>query len=329
MESKNEKWKMLKLIFLIIILVATIIACVYFLIESIKSDNPQEKNVNKNNKTKIEKKSTWEGEQLAVQGAYADPEVVKLPDGTYRMYYGVEPEQKNRLEVYASNSVDGKTWTQDPRNYGTKYGFIDILKLADGSYRMYYYHTSERVIKSALSTDGLNWTDEPGIRLDNIDSDNLGFENIAAPTVIQLDDGTFVMVYRVSVPQKYAEFVPNDRTTLLLWATSNDGLNWSKKGIAVDTRRALLEGHADGPEWRKTEDGKNMLYFWGYKGVYESEFSNGQFLEPDLVYGGESSDKLVAYRPDPPSDPSLIKIKDQWFMYYGHHTKGIYYTTLK
>jgi hypothetical protein len=48
----------------------------------------------------------------------------------------------------------------------------DIIKLADGSYRMYYGASlsppisgATHAIKSAISTDGLNWTVESGYRL--------------------------------------------------------------------------------------------------------------------------------------------------------------------
>jgi hypothetical protein len=38
---------------------------------------------------------------------------------------------------------------------------------------------------------------------------------------------------------------------------------------------------------------------------------------------------MAPFPENPPGDPTLIEINDKWFMYYGQHTKGIYYATLE
>jgi len=40
-----------------------------------------------------------------------------------------------------------------------------------------------------------------------------------------------------------------------------------------------------------------------------------------------NKDSMAKFPPNPPGDPTLAKIKDKWFMYYGQHGKGIYYAT--
>ena len=84
----------------------------------------------------------------------------------------------------------------------------------------------------------------------------------------------------------------------------------------------------DGPELVKWDDGSIRLFFWGYFGVYESTFENGNFSEPKFVYYGPNFDEKVLFPPSPPGDPTLVKIGDTWNMFYGYFQKGIYRATL-
>lgn len=61
---------------------------------------------------------------------------------------------------------------------------IDIIKIADGRYRA-FYHDGPSDVKSAISTDGKNFTLEPGARI------NGG----VMPSLVQLDDGRWRMYY--------------------------------------------------------------------------------------------------------------------------------------
>jgi len=56
---------------------------------------------------------------------------------------------------------------------------------------------------------------------------------------------------------------------VLTWATSADGLAWTKKGIAVDIRNATLAGQLDGPELVTVDDGKIHIFATSDAGVYE------------------------------------------------------------
>ncbi|MEK9156469.1 MAG: hypothetical protein AAB360_04240 [Patescibacteria group bacterium] len=89
-----------------------------------------------------------------------------------------------------------------------------------------------------------------------------------------------------------------------------------------------MYGLADGAEWVRWEDGSLQVYFWSYAGIYHTIYDNGTFTTPTFDYTN-NQDSRVKFAPDPPSDPTLIKIKDTWFMYYGQHEKGVYYTTFK
>jgi len=81
------------------------------------------------------------------------------------MYYAIEPEVPgNKLEVYSATSSDGINWVPENGIRRTFTVFPDVIKLPDGTWRMYFQNAG--VIKSATSSDGLLWKDESGIRID-------------------------------------------------------------------------------------------------------------------------------------------------------------------
>ncbi|HLB95409.1 MAG TPA: hypothetical protein VJK26_00700 [Patescibacteria group bacterium] len=271
---------------------------------------------------------TWQEQGVAIAGKFADAEIVDLGGGKYRLYYSVEPEVSgNKLEMYSSTSTDGITWTKEEgirKEFAT---FPDVVKLPDGTFRLYFQNAG--VIKSATSKDGLTWQDEPGMRIDKEES-GFTLENVGAQSTFQLDDKTYLMVYRgtINEPYKTTEKLPNQETHLYFWATSKDGLSFEKKGIAFDSRNETLLGATDGAEWVRWDDGELRIYFWSYSGVYHVVYEDDTFSE--LVFDfTNNKDTQAKFAPDPPGDPTLAKIDNQWLMYYGQHTKGIYYAVLK
>ena len=239
------------------------------------------------------------------------------------MYYAIQPEvMGNNFEVYSSTSTDGKSWTKDPGTRKTMVTFPEVVKLSDGRYRMYFQ--SGGVIKSAISTDGLTFTDEAGTRIDKTNELGLTFDNVAAPTIYAETD-SFVMVYRGTVNTPYVgEKVPNQNTQILLWATSVDGLTWTKKGLAVDSRNATLYSLADGPELFVWKDGSVKLSFWSYQGVYWSTFEDGAFSTPEKVFALAESTTMNKFPTPTPGDPTYAEFNGVWYMYYGQKT-GIDY----
>lgn len=285
---------------------------------------------NQNSPTELAK--TWKEVTYAVKGSYADADVVQVSDKLWRMYYAVQPEvQGNNLEVYSATSNDGKTWTQESGARKAMATFPDVVKLSDGRYRMYYQNAG--VIKSAISSDGLSFADETGTRMDTNNTAGLTLGNVAAPTTTQLSDGSFVMVYRGSINERYNAGVPvpNTSTNLLLWATSTDGLTFTKKGIAIDSRNTTLAGQLDGPDFVQWDDGTLGLYMTSYTGVYSSSFNGTSFSEPALAFAGQAKKDNMGFHGAPPGDPTTIKIGDTWFMYYGNTgtESGIWYATLR
>jgi len=271
---------------------------------------------------------TWETGGLAAAGNFADADVIALGDGQYRLYYSLEPEVAGfNGQVYSALSTDGKKWVQEEGTRIERATFPSILKLSDGRFRMYYQ--SAGTIKSAVSADGLSWSEEPGTRIDTTNTVGLTLTNVGAPTVEKIGE-EYVIVYFGAINEKYtgAGLVPNNETHPLLWATSADGLTFEKKGIALDSRNSELKGWMDGPELVAWEDGEVRLYFWGYVGIYYSTFADEKFSDPVLTLAAPNPDNSL-FPAKPPADPTLVKIGETWFMYYGGHTEGIYYATLE
>lgn len=309
-----------------ILLVVTVLGVIGFGGYKVMQSRKSNKDTSSSKKTTATAK-TWTAGDIAVEGQFADACVVKVSDSLWRLYYAIQPEVTgNRFEVYSATSSDGITWTQEAGSRKTMATFPEVIKLEDGQYRMYFQ--SAGVIKSAISSDGLSFTDESGTRIDTVNSENLTFDNVAAPSIIQNKDGLFVMVYRGTINVRYAENTPSPTTQVLMWATSSDGLTFTKKGLAIDSRNSTLNGQLDGPDIVLWDDGNYRVFATSYTGVYEFTFDGTTFGGPTLAFAGEAKQTNMGFTGAPPGDPTTAKIGDTWFMYYGK-TNGIAYATLK
>jgi len=115
------------------------------------------------------------------------------------------------------------------------------------------------------------------------------------------------MVYRGTINEKYSAQVPNNTTQLLLWAVSQDGLNFEKKGIALDSRNSTFQGLLDGPELVQWDDGVR-LYFWSYRGIYHVDFKDGAFSQNAQFDYSTSSNSNNQFPANPPGDPTLADL---------------------
>ncbi len=311
-----------------IILITTFLLVGYFDKRSdfnpASQDNKNSNNLNSENPTQEVSVLEWKEKGVAISGKYADAEIVNLENRQYRMYYTPEPEVSDfRGQVYSAISSDGISWTQESGERKQWATFPSVIKLADG-YRMYFQNSGE--IKSAFSEDGLVWKDDAGTRINKENNAGLNLENVASPTVIKTNNN-YIIVYRGTINEKYSSEVPNSETQLFLWATSDDGLTFEKKGIALDSRNSDFSGLLDGPEFVKWGD-EIRLYFWSYKGVYHVVYENQKFSDEEFDFTN-SDNPQNKFPENPPGDPTLEKINNKWFMYYGQHSKGIYYANLE
>ena len=142
------------------------------------------------------------------------PRVVRLADGTYRLYYtqilprpghpaGANDYGNATTRILSARSTDGLTWNPEP---GVRLSPADggagdfrvvsseVGPAADGSGRLRMYYEccpgtqdEQNSIRSAISGDGLTWEPEPGDRL------RIAGSNIMAPRIVFLGGGRLRM----------------------------------------------------------------------------------------------------------------------------------------
>ncbi len=207
-------------------------------------------------------------ESYAVLG----PDIIQLPNGTYRMYYdaynGGAAAYSTCIKSALSN--DCYNWMKETGrriDYGGP-GDYDywaaqapcVIQLDNGSYRMYYEGKKSNTppyyrILSAFSNDGFNWIKEPGIRV------NAGgvydSTSVIKPEVIRLEDGKFRLYYS-------GNDVSNGR---ILSALSSDGINFIKESsIQLNYGGTYGSVGVGDPTIIQISNNKFRMYHIGYDG---------------------------------------------------------------
>ena len=255
--------------------------------------------------------SVWTIEGVVIPGGYCDAEVVKLPDGRYRMYYGLDPRTyPENINIVSAISSDGLNWTPESGTRlpeGHIYAMPSVIELPDGRWRMYY---NSGGIQSAVSGDGLNFQQE-GLRLAT---------NLQGPTVIRLDDGR----YRMYLQDSEETTPPTLPVSRIKSAISSDGLSWElEAGIRIDGTKPPFQGMLGSPDIAKLSDGSFRLYFLagsqemdekGIEGIYKADSVDGlNFSNETFVFGKYVDEKG---RKIGTADPSVAEIEGGWRMYY-------------
>lgn len=144
----------------------------------------------------------------------AHPTVVTLPGDRLRMYYATESALPfHPSQVRSAVSRDGLHWFLENGNRFADAGFgvMEVVRLADGSWRLYLndrpLRGASRIV-SARSTKGITFHPERGIRLP---------QPYADPAVVRLDSGRWLMAVSTIQPP---------RRQRLFLAESADGLHW-------------------------------------------------------------------------------------------------------
>lgn len=176
-----------------------------------------------------------EGIRFRTSEPYAGPHkrILRLPDGRYRMYFHTPIGDPNP-GIGSAISEDGLNFNQEPglritaKDAGFGPGFElspgDIVPTSDGRYRMYFSSitpqigdVSWEVIKSAVSSDLLEWTVEEGDRIGG-SAKISGGEH---PSAVLNPDGSVTLFYGRNI--NYA----------LFYSTSQDGLTFETEDRLV------------------------------------------------------------------------------------------------
>jgi hypothetical protein len=182
-----------------------------------------------------------------------DPSIVVLKDGTYRMYYKTQDLQNQNIHrVHSAASNDGVTWKDEGKRFESLNApcngwtsVPDAVVMTDGRVRLYFTcNRDTNETRSAISTDGLNFTLDDGVRLPKaVDAD-----------VMRMPDGTYRMFF-ATAPNR-SQVVP---PTAIYTAISKDGLAWTIEGEVAKASDFKVITTAD-PSGVLMKDGKLRVY---------------------------------------------------------------------
>lgn len=154
-----------------------------------------------------------------------DPTVVDLPGGKMRMYYkGANtmsggPGQSIH-KIYSAISSDGLTFQKEGLRIDSETSgdngwasVPDAILIPDGRVRLYYVTAAagEHGIGSAISSDGLTFVKEPGLRV----------PNLVDPALVRIKDK--YLLFAASIDERFAR-VPKG----IYYLESSDGLEFSE-----------------------------------------------------------------------------------------------------
>lgn len=159
--------------------------------------------------------------KLMLTGSFADPSVIKLGDN-YILYVNSFGANGSSNLIYTSK--DGVSWQDTGKKVPG--GPTARALLTDNGVR-YYYPTQTPInpsdppsqMLSAFSTDGINFTNEEGVRM----KPSAGY-TLEGPSIVKLENGT----YRMYFSEFKAESVQERKSARILGATSKDGLTWTR-----------------------------------------------------------------------------------------------------
>lgn len=180
-------------------------------------------------------------------------DVIEVPEGGYRLYgYGVLSDGKDST-IHSFYLPDGKKWFYEKTRM-TNASMPAVVKSNDGKFRMYFKSfLNEKeiqypVIKSAVSPDGLKFTDENGVRITAGKDEFETIKDISNPEIVKEKDGVrfyfdnseekdkFFKIEKVNGECKIT-FQDGGKWPWIYGAFSSDGLTFQLENITIKTDR--------------------------------------------------------------------------------------------
>ncbi|MEK6940017.1 MAG: hypothetical protein AABX31_04785 [Nanoarchaeota archaeon] len=153
-----------------------------------------------------------------------DPTIIDLPGGKIRMYYKgantMKPGPGSIHKIYSAISSDGLSFQKEGLRFDSENdkdkgwaSVPDAIVLPDGRVRIYYVTNAEAPhgIASAISSDGLNFVREPGIRV----------QKLVDPALIRVGDR--YLLFAASIEERSPR-VPKG----IYYLESSDGLEFGE-----------------------------------------------------------------------------------------------------
>lgn len=189
-----------------------------------------------------------------------------------------------------------------------------VFRLKNGGYRMIYEGSQDyqtiRKLYSAVSSDGLSWTKEAGLRLEDSiyfydPKKGLGGDVVftSVPDVIELENGCLRMYYTVVDESRIAE-------------SCDEGLSWQKKGkIMFDVYPEVVQD----PDIIELEDGQYRLFFTTQNLERDEQWVLSASSDDGFNFKVDEGKRIEpAFEKVRAVDPDLVKLPDGTYrMYYG------------
>lgn len=260
------------------------------------------------------------------QGRVLTPNVIPLPNGGFRMYYyeSIHNGSIQEGHIVSAFSPDGDGWTKEegvrvaPNNLDVTIRVLcpEVITLSNGMYRMYYQaHSSPQrgVVLSALSSDGITWNTEHGIRIQQPNT------VCGSPRCIPLRDGSWRLYFH-TYPNN-----PKGKGIQKGWhiqsAHSIDGLNFTfDNDIRIPQESSLEDYAVYAVDVLSISTSFYRMYYSGWSTIplegriFSATSKDGLYWRKDsqicLDIGGQFESMRV-------SEPSIIKLPNgKYKMFY-------------
>ena len=298
--------------------------------------------------------SDWKYEGVVITSEYcnmmANPEIVRLSDGSWMMYtHGWPRNDDSRNDIYGYSSRDGVSWKAEGMLI-ERASMPAAVQLPDSRVRIYFVrNTAEAsgMMSAVSSADGLHFSIEDGYRFligGGAPKDISGFKPFYAVTgqgdpkdittmahlnIVKLEQGGYRIFFdeggmRADV-RKYGEKAwPMWRVRSI---TSQDGLRWTlDPGVRIEVEQPPLV------EMQRVSSSAVVKMGDEYRMYFSEGFSPWEDLQPwkrwawSGIYEAVSKDGLnfsiIDKRLLSGSDPAVIQTKDWFRMYLSRSEPG-------
>jgi hypothetical protein len=239
------------------------------------------------------------------------PEAVVDNEGRIFLYYMSGTQGLENVWVAAVSVDNGKSWAHkyvnvDGQPENGKIADTTTIILEDGTFRSYFQShfpgDEHNYIRSATSSDGLNWELDDGIRIEELKNGNFAI----APNVLVIDGIVHMYVHYASAKDKYDQN---------LHLTSSDGLMFIEDAAVYVgenfANHAWVNEKAIGYGFTIPEGNdpfKAALYYSTTKDGFE--FTEAQLM---LKVDKEASNNLEEFML---KEPAVIQLEDNSFMMF-------------
>lgn len=232
--------------------------------------------------------------------------LILLIAGSAVWYFGFKNKESSTPATNSSSAAKSEAkkedWVKNSAILFPDVTSTDTHKLADGTFRMYFQQKGKIVYADSKDATTFESPKSTGV------SEEVG-KFLSNPAVIKISEDNWLMVYEEQPMQQPGQKpgppgAQSQRNLML--ATSKDGQNFTKAGLAIDSSKDD-NYFASVPDLIQTPDGKiRMYYVCGGEATCSTISADGKTWAKEA--GVRMQDKAV--------DPDVGYKNGQWTMYF-------------